>query len=838
MLYNKLKKDYNKYTINKIKTHRKINRSTTKLKTSIKFLLQCRKSGIMPKFIQNSTKNVMNIFTENNKTAPKIFKKVDKNIQYLQNKILNILIQHKHNILKQNKIKLTNIRKTITKLIKEEDAALLFDSEDKINEGLETRIKTTQVKKFAKLKIKQREELNINNNNNWFVNMTDANIPIEAQWLFSLGPKYALPTTKREFPLFNCIADGELCIQTIEDKEQQEIARTKLTTLIERHYNTMNTNGRDKAILDTVEQTKHFLAKNKDIIITNADKGNITVAITKSDYTDKMETLLKDKSTYKILKRDPTSKFQQKNNELVEKLHREEAITLREKYNLTQRAALAPRIYGLPKIHKTNMPLRPICSSINSPSYSLCKYVIKILNNLTKESRYNVKDAIEFKNKINNTYICDDEIMISLDVVSLFPSIPIDFAINIIDKKWEIIQNYTTMTKRLFLDIIKFCIIDNRYFTFDGKIYAQQKGMPMGSPASPVIADIVMEELLDKSINKLHDKTRCVTKYVDDLFAIIKRDAIDEIADVFNSFHCDIKFTIEQENDNRLPYLDTIIVKRNNIMKIDWYQKPTASGRLINYFSKHPKQIIINTAFNFIKRVLNISDKVFHKENKNKINEILKKNNFPQPVITSLLNKHKENYVVPDSVPDKIHKDFIYKTLPYVPGFSERFKNSDILDKQKYCLALKTNNTLKSIYTNTKSKIKKEDKSNLIYKITCKGKENEPCNKVYVGTTKSKLKTRISGHKSDLKIRTQNVQQKTALATHCSQLTHSPDFDNVKILQLENNYTKRFILEMLHITNTTPEERINYKTDTEGCAHSYRHLINKHNKISKRLALR
>ena len=584
----------------------------------------------------------------------------------------------------------------------------------------------------------------------------------------------------------------------------------------------MNTNGREKAILQTVEQTRKFLIKNNDIIITNSDKGNVTVAINKTDYNNKMHTMLQDKSTYKILKRDPTSKFQQKNNEIVEKLHKDEIITLKEKFNLIQRAATAPRIYGLPKIHKNNMPLRPICSSINSPSYSLCKYVVNILNNLTKESRYNVKDAIEFKNKINDSYICDDEIMISLDVVSLFPSIPVDFAIKIIESKWDLIQKFTKMTMRSFLEIIKFCIIDNRYFTYADKMYAQQKGMPMGSPASPVIAD--------KSIQKLKNKPRCVTKYVDDLFAIINKNDIDEIMDVFNSYHCDIKFTVELEKDNRLPYLDTIIVKHNNIMKLDWYQKPMASGRLINFYSNHSIQIIRNTATNFIRRVLNISDHVFHEENKLKISAILKKNNFPVPLIRSLINKNSK-----PKVPDfKNDKEFIYKSIPYIPGFSERFKHSNILDKDKYCLAFKNNNTLKSIFTNTKSKVNKDDKSNIIYQISCKGNQHETCNKLYVGTTKSKLKTRISGHKTDQKIRTHNFQQKTALATHCAQAAHSPDFDDVKILQQENNYTKRFLLEMLHITKTPTERRMNYKTDTDGCAHSYRHLIKRKAQISRR----
>ena len=167
--------------------------------------------------------------------------------------------------------------------------------------------------------------------------------------------------------------------------------------------------------------------------------------------------------------------------------------------------------------------------------------------------------------------------------------------------------------------------------------------------------------------------------------------------------------------------------------------------------------------------------------------------------------------------------------MPFVPGFSERFKNSKLYDKDKFCIAFKTSNTLNRIYTNTKSKIKKEDKSNVIYEISCKGGENTTCNMVYIGTTKSKLKTRISGHKSDQKCRKNISTQKTALTAHCAHSTHTPDFDNVKILQQQRDYNKRFVLEMLHIINTPTEKRINFKTDTDGCAHSYRHLI-KHNK--------
>ena len=115
------------------------------------------------------------------------------------------------------------------------------------------------------------------------------------------------------------------------------------------------------------------------------------------------------------------------------------------------------------------------------------------------------------------------------------------------------------MTKKLFLDILKFCIQENRYFIFGGNTYKQLKGMPMSSPASPVVADIIMEHCLDECVQQLREKPRFLTKYVDDLFARVKIDNIDETLEILNNFHKDIKFTMEKEKNGQLPYLDTLL---------------------------------------------------------------------------------------------------------------------------------------------------------------------------------------------------------------------------------------------------------------------------------------
>ncbi|XP_067619916.1 uncharacterized protein [Eurosta solidaginis] len=734
-----------------------------------------------------------------------------RHTHFFLTKVLSLLIKQKHYILQrlnQQREQLTNKLKI---QLSEKDFKELLDSESNVTNKTTTTLKKRQELKYEKIRAKRNEVFTNNTKHKeWFVNKTKLEFPPDIQALLAKGPKFGLPVDNKNFPLFKYIADGEDLVQSIKSKDQQEEARTKLSLLISNHATTNKHCTIDNAILDTVEQTKKFLNENKNIRILTSDKGNKTVAMEIEEYNKKMEDILMDLTTYRVQRQDPTSRLQNKNNALVEKLFNMEIITKMERKRMITTTAQPPRIYGLPKIHKEGTPLRPICSAIGSPSYTLSKYMADILKNVTASSTYNIKNTIEFKERVNNTYIYEDEKLISFDVVSLFPSIPIQLALEIIQEKWNTIKEYTKIPKTLFMEIIKFCIQESRYFKFNDTIYTQLKGMPMGAPTSPIIADIVMEKLLDDTMLKLRHKPRILTKYVDDLFAIIKENEIQNTLDTLNTFDKNIKFSIELENDEELPYLDSIINRRGNQLKLKWYQKPTASGRIINFNSKHPKTMIMNTAKGCIRKMLQTSDEVYHKEVKKEIFTLLRNNDFPKKTIKTLLRKTK-NLNRPKT-PDK---PIIFKSVAYVPRLSERLAKSDCYDKETTKIAHKPTNTLKNIFNKTKSKIPIMEKNNVVYKIPCKGNSDETCNNIYIGTTKSKLKTRISQHKSDFKFCHQVNNQKTALMAHCADSGHTPNFDETKILQQEQHYNKRFTLEMLHIINIPTNTRLNYKSDVD-----------------------
>lgn len=120
-----------------------------------------------------------------------------------------------------------------------------------------------------------------------------------------------------------------------------------------------------------------------------------------------------------------------------------------------------------------------------------------------------------------------------------------------------------------------------------------------------VFADIITRKLLDITISKFTYIPKILLKYVDDTFAIIPKDSVDETLGLLNSFHSRSKFTVETEMENQIPYLD-VIFKRNldGTFEIDWYNKCVSSNRILNFcvvFIQNRKYLTVQ--WNFTKKI-------------------------------------------------------------------------------------------------------------------------------------------------------------------------------------------------------------------------------------------
>jgi hypothetical protein len=397
----------------------------------------------------------------------------------------------------------------------------------------------------------------------------------------------------------------------------------------------------------------------------------------------------------------------------------------------------------------------------------------------------------------------------------LFTNIDVSLAISIIERRWCEIAAHSNIDKELFFDILRFCVVDNNYFTYNDVCYRQKFGLGMGQSLSNVMSDIVLTDLFDECLPLLGREPSILVKYVDDVIITLDNKLVEKTQDIFNSFHERLKFTVEREKNFSIAFLDLKLIRTDNQRIItDWYTKDVSSNRLLNFLSKHPYNMKFNIAHSFCKRIISLSNPSFHKTNFLKVTDILLKNNYPRNVIQRIIKKVKfsdsnrcEN-VQTMPIPS-VSKDR-YISLKYIPDLTDKIKSDLKSNNPNLKFGLQPINKTQKYFTNAKSRINNENRSGVVYKIDC----NE-CTSCYIGETSKYFKTRLNRHRYDFKNKDNNKSTKTALVDHCLKFNHTPNFNDAKIIGSESGIAKRLILESTFIKL---HNSFNYKTDSQKIA--------------------
>ena len=86
-------------------------------------------------------------------------------------------------------------------------------------------------------------------------------------------------------------------------------------------------------------------------------------------------------------------------------------------------------------------------------------------------------------------------------------------------------------------------------------------GVALGSPLGLILANLFMVKLENTLVPWLHQHVKKSWHYVDDTFAYVKNESIDYVLTTLNSFHPNISFGNERENNNHLPFLDIWFIR-------------------------------------------------------------------------------------------------------------------------------------------------------------------------------------------------------------------------------------------------------------------------------------
>ena len=271
------------------------------------------------------------------------------------------------------------------------------------------------------------------------VNLSDYSLSDTEKFVLSNGLDFCLPpkSINREevFAEFE-ILYAQLARQKPISSNELSALKAKLSDLAHAYCGTPVDLG------DFNMHKEHFqaiksLRSNEQILITKPDKGSGVVILNKSDYIKKMGSILHDKTKFLNMGgvdlHDNTAKNEQKlQKRLLDLVHQN--ILARDAYDRVRpTGSQRPRMYGLPKTHKENIPLRPILSMIGSSQHELAKWLAEILVPVLKlYSSHCVKDSFTFANFIQNCNLEPaNSFLCSFDISSLFTNVPLDETIEI-----------------------------------------------------------------------------------------------------------------------------------------------------------------------------------------------------------------------------------------------------------------------------------------------------------------------------------------------------------------------------------------------------------------------
>jgi hypothetical protein len=148
----------------------------------------------------------------------------------------------------------------------------------------------------------------------------------------------------------------------------------------------------------------------------------------------------------------------------------------------------------------------------------------------------------------------------SFDVVNLFTTTPFDEALSVVRSRLEEDQELKQRTAHsvdTIMELVTVCI-NNTYFQYGDPYYKQVRGVAIGSPLSPVICNLFLEELESRAMNSFDPKPSVFLRYVNDIFLLWSESTrpIKEFHQHLNNQNASITFTVEKEVEGVIPFLD------------------------------------------------------------------------------------------------------------------------------------------------------------------------------------------------------------------------------------------------------------------------------------------
>ena len=505
-----------------------------------------------------------------------------------------------------------------------------------------------------------------------------------------------------------------------------------------------------------------------------------------------------------------------------------------------------PEFYGLPKVHKKDVPLRPVVAAFNGPLTPISILLERILHQLLPFVSAHIPNTVTAISHLEKVFpdrkVPSNAIIVTMDIVALYPSIPIADGIDAVVEKLKTHKEDINMLGISLGDIrslLRFVLMNN-YFTFGEKVYRQRAGVAMGNHLAPPLAIVFMDRMEQAMLESAIFKPETYDRYVDDCLMIWCHGEAEllRFMEHCNSQHRSIRFTWETSLERRpVSYMDTAIeINSHNFLEFELFQKPSDSGVNLNFQSCIPQHVKRSVATQQFHRARTLSSNpTLEERSMRKIKDLLRRNEFPESRIKKAEKASKEivkrgkndneTYVTlrlpfcSDGLDKKV-RDLVRKSeLPLRVRYNQAQNLKDRLVRSALSPKVKVCKVHEKFVEQQQRERKKRGKprddcisckagldggtcdiEGAVYCLKC-----NVCGEEYVGETRRVIRARVGEHHMQARNRCRETAWGEHMRKHQEiEIAKEPIF-TARVLTIEKNNAKRKVREAIEIRDRQPK---------------------------------
>lgn len=388
------------------------------------------------------------------------------------------------------------------------------------------------------------------------------------------------------------------------------------------------------------------------------------------------------------------------------------------------------RIYLLIKVHKNPISTRPITPAFDTITHYVSKFMDLFLQPYLRNCGHLCTGSLDLVKEIPKiseisgipgipgiTRISKKIKLVTLDIQTLYPSIPID--VNTKRALYTLFQRTFGLSTRLSNWLVEgiFFVLGAHVVEHKGEFHHQISGTAMGVELAVVFANCYVLALENK--HQLLAGTIFYRRFIDDIFAMVYEDNLQTFLERFQKDPGRLQFTYEV-NDNSANFLDVTIYKdTDGALQTKLYTKPLNRFLFLpfnTYHTNHTKRGFIR---GYVQRIIRLSSTFeTYLKDRNAFVEQLRHRAYPLNFITSSISglryEDRSKHLEPKQKNSKPPLVFVLEHNPKTQGINIKkilLKHWHILmQSQRYIDTLTTPIIASTLSSNIESHIKRPNK--------------------------------------------------------------------------------------------------------------------------------